>query len=179
MVSVEIPPGRRFNLTSEEGVLAFADGSIKHLHHMFTKYGHVKFGIVCIATRGVHGMKLSPPEPIPFLTEEMSVPEVSMIEVFIKMARDCHAIGVLFFKEAWVVNLEQDELALWLDRDLRTHPRAYETVYVHLQHQIVGRRAWAATITRGAQDTLGEFIEEEGGEDNFPSFLDHLAEHGD
>jgi hypothetical protein len=148
------------DLTSEAGVLAYADGLMSLLREMLAETGSIPTGIACLATCR-DGQRLDNPVPVIVLLDQVTLssrgPSSAALHA---MVRDFRAIGVFFFSESWIVDFESEaEHDAWRERSWADHPRAQEMVTLFLEHRRLATRSWRAQINRDAEGkpTLASF----------------------
>lgn len=161
---------------TEAGVMGYVSHVKGYLRKKFTKTGKLEAGMICLATMK-DGQRL--PSPIAVMVARADDLNGHRADaIYKRLAREMEAAGVLFYGEGWSVDFENDaEHEAWRGRDWGQHPRAYEFLFLTLEHRVFDHHAWQAVITRDAEGRpeVGEFIEKDkpksiGGK--FSHFLD-------
>lgn len=178
MEVIEEPAPTEFDFSTNAGTLEFVAGSLENIRFLFSKYGYVTLGLVCIATR-LDGRDVAP-FVFPILDDGKSVGKGGVVASFHALARSCRAIGALVFGEAWAAEFKDaNEAAEWSNRDLSKHPKAFEVLHVTFDHQTLGHQAWQSRVTRDGATGVSfaspfELQESEPPEGRFSGLLEHL-----
>ncbi len=180
MEVIEQPLPLEFDFTTEAGVLAFVEDTLQNLRYLFSMYGYLRVGIVCIATQRANGTRTAP-FALPMISEGY-MDQKSLSAAFHIVAERCRAVGVLFFSESWVADFESEaQWAAWGNRHVREHPTAHRVLHVTFEHQTIGHRTWQARVTRDSSTRMNSVAPFElqnrpsTSPQRFSGFLAHLS----